>query len=70
MSLTNYITQSIIGITLFYGFGLGLYRYTGATVCLLIGIVIVNMQMLFSRFGLSSHKQGPLERIWKKLTWI
>lgn len=70
MSLTNYITQSIIGITLFYGFGLGLYRYTGATVCLLIGIVIVIIQMLFSRFWLSSHKQGPLERIWKKLTWI
>ena len=70
MSLTNYITQCIIGITLFYGFGLGLYRYTGATVCLLIGIVIVIIQMLFSRFWLSSHKQGPLERIWKKLTWI
>lgn len=70
MSLTNYITQSIIGITLFYGFGLNLYRYTGATSCLLIGIAVVTLQMLLSRHWLSGHKQGPLERIWKKLTWI
>lgn len=70
MSLTNYILQSIIGVSLFYGFGLGLYRYTGATVCLLIALGIFTLQLLFSRWWLERHRQGPLEWVWKKLTWL
>lgn len=70
MSLTNYILQSIIGVSLFYGFGLGLYRYTGATVCLLIALGIFTFQLLFSRWWLGRHRQGPLEWVWKKLTWL
>ena len=70
MSLTNYILQSIIGVSLFYGFGLGLYRYTGATVCLLIALGIFTLQLLFSRWWLGRHRQGPLEWVWKKLTWL
>lgn len=70
MSLTNYIAQSIIGVTLFYGFGLGLYRTTGATACLLIAVGIFALLWGFSRWWLSRHRQGPLEWIWKRLTWI
>lgn len=70
MSLTNYISQSIIGVCLYYGFGLGLYRVTGSTVTLLIGLSIFTLQWLFSRYWLSGHKQGPLEFLWKKGTWI
>ena len=70
MSLTNYILQSIIGVSLFYGFGLGVYRYTGATVCLLIALGIFTLQLLFSRWWLGRHRQGPLEWVWKKLTWL
>lgn len=70
MSLTNYILQSIIGVSLFYGFGLGLYRYTGATVCLLIALGVFTLQLLFSRWWLGRHRQGPLEWVWKKLTWL
>ena len=39
MSLSNYMIQSIVGSFIYYGFGLGLYKYTGATYCLLIGII-------------------------------
>lgn len=70
MSLTNYILQSIVGVSLFYGFGLGLYRYTGATVCLLIALGIFTLQLLFSRWWLGRYRQGPLEWVWKKLTWV
>lgn len=70
MTLTNYIGQSIIGITIFYGFGLGLYRYTGATYCLLIGIGIFMLQLFFSRWWLGKYKQGPLETIWSRATWL
>ena len=70
MSLTNYITQSIIGVTLFYHFGLGLYQYCGATLSLLVGLAVVTVQVCWSRRWLASHAQGPVEALWKKLTWI
>jgi uncharacterized protein len=70
MSLSNYITQSIIGSFIYYGFGLGLYKFTGATYCLLIGIALAILQGMFSTWWMKNHKQGPLETIWHKLTWI
>lgn len=70
MSLTNYIMQSVIGVTLFYGFGLGLYRHTGATLCVLIALGIFTLQLAFSSWWLRGHRQGPLEWVWKKLTWV
>lgn len=70
MSLTNYITQSIIGCFIYFGYGLGLYRSTGATVCILIGLAIVALQLFVSARWLRSHPQGPLEALWKRLTWI
>jgi len=70
MSLSNYIIQSMIGSTIYYGFGLGLYRYTGATFCLLIGITLAILQGIFSTWWFKSHKRGPLESIWHRLTWL
>ena len=70
MSLTNYITQSIIGVAVFYHFGLGLYQYCGPTLSMLIGFVIFGIQLMWSRAWLSSHRQGPLEWVWKNLTWL
>ena len=70
MSLTNYITSSIIGCFIFLNYGLDLYKSTGATVSIFIGIAIFFVQFIFSRWWLSRYKQGPLEYIWKKLTWI
>jgi uncharacterized protein len=70
MSLTNYVMQSIMGAWIYYGFGLGLYKYTGATYCFLIGIVLFTIQLWFCKWWLSTHNQGPLEAIWHKLTWV
>lgn len=70
MSLTNYISQSIIGVCIYYGCGLGLYKYTGATVTLFIGFLIFALQLMFSRWWLTKYKQGPLELVWRKGTWL
>jgi len=69
MSLTNYVLQSIVGATLYHGYGFGLYKHTGATVCLLIGLVLAVAQGLFSAWWFRSHAQGPLEALWHRLTW-
>ncbi len=69
MSLSNYVMQSIAGSVIYCGFGFGLYKYTGATYCFLIGIVLAFLQGVFCSWWLKSHRQGPLESIWHKLTW-
>lgn len=70
MSLTNYITQSIIGAFIYFPFGLYLAPYCGYTLSLLIGIGTFLLQVWFCKWWLSKHKQGPLEYIWHKWTWM
>lgn len=70
MSLTNYITQSVIGVAVYYHWGLGLYSVAGPTLSVLIGVAIFATQLAFSRYWLVHHRQGPLEAIWKRGTWI
>jgi uncharacterized protein len=69
MSLTSYVVQSIIGTSIYYGFGLGMYRYTGASFALLIGVALALAQRQFSVWWLRQHKQGPLETLWHRATW-
>lgn len=68
MSLTNYITQSIIGSALFYHWGLGLQATT--TQSFAIGVVIFVAQLAFCRRWMHTHKHGPLEYLWKRATWL
>ena len=70
MSLTNYLLQSIIGCAIFCGYGLGCYYKLGITYAVMIGVGMVVAQYLFARYWFSSHQRGPLEGIWRKLTWI
>ena len=70
MSLTNYITQSIIGSVIYFPFGLSLAPYCGYTVSLLIGFCTFLLQVQFCKWWLSRHKQGPLEHIWHQWTWM
>lgn len=70
MSLTNYIGQSIIGVVLYYHFGFNLWCKTGASETFLIGLAIFAILLLFSSRWLSAHRQGPLEYLWKKGTWL
>ncbi|MDE6489786.1 MAG: DUF418 domain-containing protein, partial [Muribaculaceae bacterium] len=70
MSLTNYVSQSIIGALIYFPFGLYLAPYCGYTLSLVIGIAIFFAQVGFCCWWLSSHRQGPLEAIWHKWTWM
>lgn len=70
MSLSNYVMQSFLGSFVYYGFGLGMYKYTGATYSLLIGIVLAIIQIAFCKWWLQRYKHGPLEHIWHKATWL
>ena len=70
MSLTNYISQSIMGAIIYFPFGFYLAPYCGYTVSLIIGIILFLLQVRFCKWWLSKHKQGPLESVWHKWTWL
>ena len=70
MSLTNYMTQSVIGAIIYFPLGLYLAPYCGYTVSLLIGFLTFLLQVKFSKWWLGRYKQGPLEYIWHRWTWI
>lgn len=68
MSLTNYITQSIVGSFLFYNWGLKLSL--GAFHSALLGVAMLIAQYALCCWWMKHHQHGPLEYLWKKATWI
>ena len=60
----------IIGCSIFCGYGLGCYYKLGITYAVMIGVGMVIAQYCFARFWFSSHQRGPLEGLWRKLTWL
>lgn len=41
-----------------------------AIFALLFGVAVFLLQVLLSRWWLSRHRQGPLETLWHKWTWL
>lgn len=70
MSLTNYLFSSLLGSLVFYGWGFGLYKVLGTTWSFLVGIGIVVLQILILRLWGRKHPRGPLETLWRNLTWL
>lgn len=70
MSLTNYITQSIIGALIFFPVGLNLAPYLGYTASFLVGLLMVVIQIYFSNAWYKKYKQGPMEKLWHLATWF
>lgn len=69
MALTNYLMQSVLGILIFYGIGFGLVGYLPPHGIYAIAVAIYAFQILFSKWWLASHEQGPMERLWRLLTY-
>jgi uncharacterized protein len=70
MSLTGYVMQGAIGVPLFYAWGLGLYRNLGIFWSVLVGFGILAFQLLFAHLWLKRFAYGPLEWLWRSLTFL
>ena len=70
MALTNYVMQSIIGTFIYFGWGLGYIGQFGALICFLLGIGVIIIQTVFSKYWLKSFKYGPLEWLWRCGTYL
>jgi uncharacterized protein len=69
MALTNYLTHSIVGVSLSYGGGAGLWWRLGASRTMVVAAAILAMQIPLSALWLSRFRSGPVEWIWRRLTY-
>jgi uncharacterized protein len=70
MALTNYIMHSVICAFIFLGIGLGLYGYFERYQLYFIVALICLFQLLVSKPWLDRYRFGPLEWIWRSLTYM
>jgi uncharacterized protein len=69
MAFSNYIFHTLVCTTLFYGHGLGLYGKVERTGQLAIVLAIWAFQLALSPVWLHHFYFGPLEWLWRSLTY-
>lgn len=65
MALTNYLSQTLAGIVIFYGIGFGLIGRVPPLGVYAIAALIFACQVAFSHWWLARYEQGPMERLWR-----
>ena len=69
MTLTNYLTETVIYAVIFYGVGFGLLGEFSFGVIWVCTLLIYFLQALFSKWWLSKFYYGPVEWIGRQLTY-
>lgn len=70
MPLTNYLMQTLIGAFLFYHWGLSLWGTVGPALDLVLAVAIFFIvQVPLTRLWLAHFRIGPMEYLWRVLTY-
>ncbi len=69
MALSNYLLQSLICTTLFYGYGFGLFGRVRPAQGLVLTVIIFGLQIVLSNIWLRGFAYGPAELLWRRLTY-
>ena len=69
MALSNYLLQSVLGVTLLQGVGLGWAGTLSRPGLLAWCGAVMLLQLALSRWWLSFNAQGPMEAIWRRYTY-
>jgi len=69
IALTNYILQSVLYSFIFYSYGLGLSGEIGTWQALIVAIIFFVLQICLSNIWLKHFRFGPLEWIWKSISY-
>jgi uncharacterized protein len=69
MALTNYLLQSVVTVVLFYGVGFSLLGKVGASAIVAISFAVFGAQIFLSRWWLARYRFGPMEWLWRCLTY-
>jgi len=69
MAFSNYILHTLICTTIFYGYGLGQFGKVARTTQIKIVMMIWILQLVISPIWLKKFQYGPLEWLWRSLTY-
>ena len=69
MGLTIYLMQSLFGVLFFLGYGLGLVGKLGMAASVGAGLLFFALQIPFAAWWLSRYQFGPVEWLWRSLTY-
>ncbi|HLP44451.1 MAG TPA: DUF418 domain-containing protein [Candidatus Kapabacteria bacterium] len=69
MALSNYFLQSLLCTALFYSYGFKLFGKTGPLMAFLLVFPISAVQVLFSAWWIKHFRFGPVEWLWRSLTY-
>jgi uncharacterized protein len=69
MALTNYLIHTIVFTLIFYGWGLGLYGKFGQSELILFVLGMWLLQLWLSPWWLARYNFGPMEWLWRSLTY-
>ena len=69
MALTNYIMQTILAIIIYYGIGFRVGGNIGPAIFIPIGLAVYLLQIAYSTWWMKHFNYGPLEWIWRMLTY-
>ena len=69
MALTNYILQSVVGMFLFTSVGFSWYLELSPPQTFALACVVYAFQIVLSHYWLVKFKYGPLEWLWRCLTY-
>lgn len=69
MAVTNYLMHSVILTTVFYGYGLGLYGTVPRFWQMGFVIGVITLQLFLSPWWLRRYRFGPVEWLWRSLTY-
>jgi uncharacterized protein len=69
LALTNYVGQSVICGAIFYGHGLGLIGQLRAVQVMMLVLPVFGIQVAFSALWLRYFRLGPVEWIWRTLSY-
>jgi uncharacterized protein len=69
MSFSSYLSQTIIGITIFYPYAIGLFNEYSLWQIELMAVLIYVLQVFFAKVWLTYFSFGPLEWLWRCLTY-
>lgn len=70
MGLTTYLGQTVFGVLLFYGLGLGMLGKLGVAAAVGAGIAFYILQVLLARAWMTQFSLGPVEWLWRSLTYF
>jgi uncharacterized protein len=69
MALTDYLTQSVVCTVFYYHYTTGLYGRVGPAVGLIPTVLLYSAQVVFSNWWLSRYRFGPMEWLWRGMTY-